>query len=88
MEPIFILSLLAAAVFMLLIIGAPLKPLQWLGYGAIRLLVGALFLFFLNAFASPFDYELPINGVTAAVSGFLGVPGLAALVAIDIWFIP
>lgn len=84
MEPVVILSLLAAMVFLLLVLGAPVKSLKWLGNGAIRLLVGALLLFFLNTFGTLFDYSLPINGFTAAVSGFLGVPGIVALIFTDL----
>lgn len=83
MEPVVILSLLAAMIILLLILGAPFKSFKWLGTGAIRLLVGALFLFFLNTFGAIFDYHLPINFFTAAVSGFLGVPGIVALIFLD-----
>ncbi|WP_096438099.1 pro-sigmaK processing inhibitor BofA family protein [Alteribacter populi] len=88
MEPIFVLSLLGAGIFLLLILGAPMKPLRFIGQGAIRLLIGALFLFFLNAFGSLFDYQLPINIMTASVSGFLGIPGIIALIIIDMSVLP
>ncbi|ADU28319.1 pro-sigmaK processing inhibitor BofA family protein [Evansella cellulosilytica] len=87
MEPVVIISLLGALIFLLLIVGAPMKPLRWLGQGAVKLLIGALLLFFLNAFGSMFGYSLPINGFTAAVSGFLGIPGLVALVFADLLLI-
>ncbi|MBU9721522.1 MULTISPECIES: pro-sigmaK processing inhibitor BofA family protein [Bacillaceae] len=83
MEPVVILSLLGALIFLLLILGAPMKPLRWFGQGAIRLLIGALLLFFLNTFGMLIDYSLPINVFTAAVSGFLGIPGIIALIFID-----
>ncbi|PYZ95377.1 transcriptional regulator [Alteribacter lacisalsi] len=88
MEPFFVLSLLGAGIFLLLILGAPMKPLRIMGQGAIRMLIGALFLFFLNAFGSLFGYELPINIVTAAVTGFLGLPGIIALIIIDMSIMP
>ncbi|TMW69925.1 pro-sigmaK processing inhibitor BofA family protein [Alteribacter natronophilus] len=88
MEPFFVLSLLGAAIFLLLVLGAPMKPLRLAGQGAIRILTGALFLFFLNAFGSLFGYELPINFMTAAVTGFLGLPGLAALIVMDVTILP
>ncbi|MBM7098028.1 MULTISPECIES: pro-sigmaK processing inhibitor BofA family protein [Alteribacter] len=88
MEPIFVLSLLGAGIFLLLILGAPMKPLRWIGQGAIKILIGALFLFFLNAFGSLFDYQLPINVFTAAVTGFLGIPGIIVLLLIDMTIMP
>ena len=84
MEPVVVISLLGALIFLLLILGAPMKPLRWIGQGAIRLLIGALLLFFLNTFGTIFGYSLPINIFTAGVSGFLGVPGIVALIFADI----
>ncbi|MDQ0257781.1 inhibitor of the pro-sigma K processing machinery [Evansella vedderi] len=88
MEPVVVLSLLGALIFLLLILGAPMKPLRWMGQGAIRLLIGALLLFFLNTFGGLFDYSLPINVFTAAISGFLGIPGIVALIFVDMLIIP
>ncbi|MDG5790106.1 pro-sigmaK processing inhibitor BofA family protein [Evansella sp. AB-P1] len=88
MEPVVVLSLLGTLIFVLLILGAPMKPLRWIGQGAIRLLIGALFLFFLNTFGSLVDYSLPINAFTAAVSGFLGIPGVLALILADSLLLP
>ncbi|MCR6108791.1 pro-sigmaK processing inhibitor BofA family protein [Bacillus sp. A301a_S52] len=87
MEPIVVLSLLSGLILLLLLIGAPVKSLKMVGTGAIRLLVGALLLFFLNTFGGLFDYHLPINLFTASVSGFLGVPGIIALIFTDILII-
>ncbi|MBU8908401.1 pro-sigmaK processing inhibitor BofA family protein [Desertibacillus haloalkaliphilus] len=88
MDPILLVSLLGGLIFLLLVIGAPIKPLRWLGQGAIKLMIGALFLFFLNAFGSMIDYHIPINLVTASVSGFLGIPGVVLLIALEQFIIP
>lgn len=87
MEPIVVLSIIGVLIFLLLLLGAPMKPLKWLGHGASRLFIGAIMLFFLNAFGTIVDYSLPINLFTAAVSGFLGIPGLITLVITDIFII-
>ncbi|OIJ16230.1 transcriptional regulator [Anaerobacillus arseniciselenatis] len=84
MDPIIIVTLLGGVIFLLLVLGAPIKPLRFVGQGMIKLIIGALFLFFLNAFGSVVDYQIPINFVTASVSGFLGIPGLIVLIAIDL----
>nr|WP_295975639.1 pro-sigmaK processing inhibitor BofA family protein [uncultured Bacillus sp.] len=87
MQPIVVISVLAVVILLLLLIGAPLKPIQFLGQGIIKLLIGALLLFFLNLLGNQMGIHIPINFVTSAISGLLGIPGLFALVAIDMWII-
>jgi inhibitor of the pro-sigma K processing machinery len=87
MDPIIIISLFAGLILILFFIGAPIKPLRFVGQGIIKILIGALFLFFLNEFGTSLGIYVPINLVTASVSGILGVPGVLALVAIENWII-
>lgn len=62
--------------------------LWWLVRGGVQLALGALLLFLWNAVGGMFSLPLPINWFTAAVAGFLGLPGLGALLAIRWWVIP
>lgn len=71
----------------LLIAGAPLKPLRYLGNGAIKVVIGVLFLFFFNVFGASLGVHIPINVFTAMISGFLGLPGLASLAAIQLFVV-
>lgn len=87
MEPILVISILGGLILLLLFIGAPVKPIRFVGQGVVKLLIGALFLFFLNAIGNQYGIHVPINAVTAAVSGFLGIPGLFALVAVQTWVV-
>ena len=87
LEPIVVISILGGLIVLLLFIGAPIKPVKFIGQGITKLLIGALFLFFLNAFGNQFGIHVPINLITSTVSGFLGIPGLFALVAIQTWVI-
>lgn len=87
MDPVVVISILGGLIFLLLVIGAPIKPLRFVGQGAVKILIGAIFLFFLNAFGTSFGVYVPINIATAAVSGLLGIPGVVALVAIQTWII-
>ncbi|WP_147536223.1 pro-sigmaK processing inhibitor BofA family protein [Bacillus marasmi] len=87
MEPVIIISIIGVLVLLLLFIGAPVKPIRYIGQGVIKLLIGAMFLFFLNTFGNQYGIYVPINLITTAISGFLGIPGLAALVAVQIWVI-
>jgi inhibitor of the pro-sigma K processing machinery len=82
-EPVFIFVIVGVLVVLLLFIGAPMKPIRFLGQGVVKLLIGALLLFFLNSLGTSINLHVPINIVTATVSGFLGIPGLLALVAIQ-----
>lgn len=71
-------------IVVLLIAGAPLKPMRFLATGGVKLVIGALFLFFLNIFGASFGIHVPINLVTSVISGFLGLPGIASLIAIHL----
>ncbi|MBN6890018.1 inhibitor of the pro-sigma K processing machinery [Cytobacillus horneckiae] len=87
MEPIWMISAFAVLIVLLLVLGAPLKPVKFVGQGIVKLLIGALLLFFLNALGNQYGIHVPINLATVTVSGFLGVPGMCALVAIQSYVI-
>jgi inhibitor of the pro-sigma K processing machinery len=87
LEPIIVISILGGLILILLFSGAPFKPARFFGQAAIKLVIGALFLFFLNAAGNHYGIHVPINFATSAISGFLGIPGLFALVAIQQWVI-
>lgn len=83
MSPIVIISIVSGLIILLLIIGNPIKPLRFVGQGLIKIVIGALFLFFLNAIGTKYGIHVPINIATSTVSGILGIPGVVALVAIQ-----
>ncbi|KGX93642.1 pro-sigmaK processing inhibitor BofA [Pontibacillus halophilus JSM 076056 = DSM 19796] len=87
MSSSIIIGGLVLLILILLIAGAPIKPLRYLANGCVKLVIGVLLLFFLNAFGSSFGLHIPINLGTALVSGFLGIPGILSLVAIGWWII-
>jgi inhibitor of the pro-sigma K processing machinery len=87
LEPVIVISVLGGLIFILLFSGAPNRSVRFVGQAAIKLLIGALFLFFLNVAGNHYGIHVPINFATSAVSGFLGIPGLFALVAIQKWVI-
>lgn len=82
-----IVAVLGILVLLLFFNGSPLKPLRLISQGAAKLVIGAFFLFFLNMLGNQFGIHIPINLITSAVSGFLGIPGMVALVAIDMLII-
>lgn len=78
-----VISIFGGLIFLLLLIGTPFKPIRLVGKAAVHVLIGAMFLYFLNAFGNSFDMHVPINLVTSVVSGVLGIPGVIALVIIQ-----
>ncbi|MFC0274875.1 pro-sigmaK processing inhibitor BofA family protein [Metabacillus herbersteinensis] len=82
MEPILVFSVLGGLILVLLFVGAPIRPLRWVGQVLVKITVGALLLFFVNAFGTSLDLHIPINLITSSISGLLGIPGLLALIVI------
>jgi inhibitor of the pro-sigma K processing machinery len=72
---------------LLLAAGTPVKPIRFIGQVAMKVMIGALFLFFLNAFGGQFGLHVPINLATSSISGILGIPGVAGLAIIQMWII-
>lgn len=87
MEPAYVIAVIVVLVLLLLFIGAPVKPIRFIGQGVIKILIGAMFLFFLNTLGNHYGIHVPINFITSAVSGLLGIPGIIALVAVQTWII-
>lgn len=87
MEPSLVIGIIGGVIVLLLLFGTPLKLFRIFGQSIIKILIGALLLFFLNAFGSNFGIHVPINLITATVSGFLGIPGVCALTVIQLWII-
>jgi inhibitor of the pro-sigma K processing machinery len=85
MDPVIVISVLVLAVILIMMLGAPMKPMKWIGQASIKLLIGVLLLFFANVFGAGFGLHIPINMVTAVIAGILGVPGLLSLTAIQLW---
>jgi len=82
MEPIVLILGISGLILILLLVGTPLKPVRIIGQLATKVVIGALLLFFLNAFGTSFGLHIPINLTTSAISGILGIPGIAALIVI------
>ncbi|WP_062107827.1 pro-sigmaK processing inhibitor BofA family protein [Bacillus niameyensis] len=85
MESYVIIAVLAGVVILLLMAGVSKKAFRFIGQAFMKLMIGALFLFFLNAIGNQFGIYVPINFVTSTISGFLGIPGVAALAALQYW---
>lgn len=78
---------LLSLIVLLLIIGAPVKSIRFMGRATIKVAIGVLFLFFFNVFGGYIGLHIPINIFTVAVSSILGVLGIIALVCMQILFL-
>ncbi len=64
-----------------------MKILKWIGIGVIQVAIGAILLFLLNAAGGYFDFSIPINPITASITGILGIPGVLALIVIQLFIV-
>lgn len=87
MSSTLVISIMIALIVILLIVGAPAKPMRFIGHSTVKLGIGILFLFFFNVFGGAIGLHIPINLFTIIVSGFLGLFGLASLAAIHLFIL-
>ncbi|MRH45152.1 pro-sigmaK processing inhibitor BofA [Aquibacillus halophilus] len=85
MDSTVIITSMIVLIALLLIVGAPLRPMRFLAQGTVKVVIGVLFLFFFNVFGASIGLHLPINVYTAIIAGFLGIPGIASLTALHIF---
>lgn len=77
---ILLISLIAS-------MSSPASPLKLMGILFVKLAVGACFLFLLNSFSGDYGLHVPINFVTSAIAGILGIAGVVSLAIIQLWII-
>ncbi|MBO9131500.1 pro-sigmaK processing inhibitor BofA family protein [Bacillus sp. 165] len=87
MSHVIIISSVVVVIGLLLFIGAPIKPIRFIGNSVVKVLVGALLLFCLNVIGPQVNLHIPINLVTSSICGFLGIPGLLALTVIQLYIL-
>lgn len=59
-------------------------PIKWGFKLALHVLCGLICLWILNIACSFTGVEIPINPITAAISGILGIPGIGLLALVEI----
>ena len=88
MNSTLIIGGILALVLVLLIFGASVKPLQFIGKIFVKVMIGVVLLFAVNVIGTYFGFHIPINIGTASISSILGVPGICALVIIKLYIMP
>lgn len=68
---------LVAVYFIAKVITLPAKLIMKLIYNGI---IGGIMLWVVNLVGSAFNFEIGINVVSALIAGFLGIPGVIALI--------
>ena len=87
MSSTVVISIMVALIVLLLLVGAPAKPMRFIAQSTVKLGIGVLLLFFFNVFGGAIGLHIPINLFTVFISGFLGVFGMASLAAIQLFII-
>ncbi|MED4718436.1 pro-sigmaK processing inhibitor BofA family protein [Bacillus badius] len=77
---ILLISLIAS-------MSSPASPLKLIGVLFVKLAAGACFLFLLNSFSGDYGLHVPINFVTSAIAGILGIAGVVSLAVMQLWII-
>lgn len=80
MNPTLLTWIMIAGFVLILLVAFHFNPFKWIGRLGVKLIIGALMLFLFNLIGQSFSWHLPINFITAAITGLLGLPGLAVLV--------
>ena len=70
----------AAGLFLIYVLGKLLiVPIKWVGKLLLSSIIGAMLILVVNAVGARFGIFVPLNPITAAVIGVLGVPGALCL---------
>jgi inhibitor of the pro-sigma K processing machinery len=84
-----VVSLMVSMVVVLFFIA---KILRDPAYAIMRVLkgfiVGVIALLAINWIGTAIHLHIPLNPVTALIAGLLGIPGIAALLVIQMWILP
>lgn len=82
-----IVIVIASLLLLSLLIFIPKKLMKWTWKIAAKLTIGACCLFVLNVVLNRYGINMPINLITTSISGFLGIPGIAAVAVIQIYIL-
>ncbi|SEM85932.1 pro-sigmaK processing inhibitor BofA family protein [Lihuaxuella thermophila] len=78
---------IAGILFFMVMNRSVTQPLKWIWYGLLYSAVGGIVLFIVNLLGQYVHFHLPINPVTALITGWLGIPGLFYLIVVKLVFI-
>ncbi|TCP52655.1 inhibitor of the pro-sigma K processing machinery [Tumebacillus sp. BK434] len=83
-----VIGMLVGAVVLIYMIANFMRDPGQAIMGMLRgLIVGVVALFVINLIGASFGFHIAINPVTAATTAILGLPGVAALVVMNVWMV-
>ncbi|ASS73531.1 hypothetical protein CIG75_00055 [Tumebacillus algifaecis] len=83
-----VIGMLVGSVVLIYMIAQLLRAPGQALMGVLRgLIVGVVALFVINLIGASFGFHIAINPFTAATTALLGLPGVAALVVINVWMV-
>jgi inhibitor of the pro-sigma K processing machinery len=83
-----VIGLLVGAVVLIYMVAQFLREPGQALIGLVRgTIVGVVALFLVNLVGQAFGFHIGLNWMTALTAGILGLPGVAALVVIQLWFV-
>lgn len=73
--------------FLVIVIGAVRRKAEWIINFVLRMVMGTIFIYFTNQITHYYglNISVAINPLSILVSGFLGIPGVAALYGINLY---
>jgi inhibitor of the pro-sigma K processing machinery len=75
----------ALAIIIIYLVGFLIaRPLKWMGKTLLWALPGGIALILVNLIGAPFGLGVAINPVTAVTAAFLGVPGVAMMILLEV----
>ncbi|GGE85951.1 pro-sigmaK processing inhibitor BofA family protein [Priestia taiwanensis] len=87
MNPVIVISVIIGSIVLLLLAGSSIKPVRIVSTLCVKFIIGVVVLFVINIIGAQFDFHLPINAITVAITGFLGIPGILALSIIQVYIL-
>lgn len=81
------IAVIGGFILLVLLVLAPKSLMKWTGQTVVKLTIGACLLFLLNVTMNRYGVDVPINLLTTSISGFLGLPGVAALAVIKLYIL-
>ena len=81
MQYLVFIGAIIALIILVKIFSWPIKKILGL---ILNVLIGAVLLWLISYFGASFNFNIPFNWVTAAVVGFLGIPGVIILTIIQL----
>lgn len=80
-----VIAYVLAFALLIALIRAFILPLRFVVRGAYHLLAGGAMIWIVNLAGGLWNFHLGLNPVSSLIAGYLGIPGLILLSALNLW---